>query len=410
VKYCFLFIFLVGFISGYGQVRTLSWYTEQAKKNSPLLKGYQNQVLSNKVDSQLLLAGFKPQVSFLANDSYAPVINGFGYDDAITNTANISALIQARKDFISKRYMGSLQKSITLQTQALQDTIRLTEKDLDRTITDQYILAYGDMLAMDYINEVYNLLKKEDDALRGLTRNNVYKQTDYLAFVVTMQQQELNFLQAQILYNSDYLILNYLAGVIDTTVVRLDEPLLKESPSSGFLNSVFYSRYVTDSLRIANEHNIIEYTYKPKFGIVADAGYNSSLYLTPYKNFGVSAGIGVTVPIYDGKQKILKHNKLNIEERTRIANRDFFINQYNQQVTQLYQQLRSTDALIEKISRQIEYTNTLIAADLKMLETGDVKLTDLILAINNYFNARNLLRQNNISKLKIINQINYFNQ
>jgi len=220
----------------------------------------------------------------------------------------------------------------------------------------------------------------------------------------------LNFLQAQILYNSDYLILNYLAGIIDTTVVRLDEPVLRESPSSGFLNSVFYSRYVTDSLRIANEHSIIEYTYKPKFGIVADAGYNSSLYLTPYKNFGVSAGIGVTVPIYDGKQKILKHNRLNIEERTRIANRDFFINQYNQQVTQLYQQLRSTDALIEKISRQIEYTNTLIAADLKMLETGDVKLTDLILAINNYFNARNLLRQNNISKLKIINQINYFNQ
>jgi outer membrane protein TolC len=395
---------------GYGQVRTLSWYTDQAKKNSPLLKGYQNQILSNKVDSQLLLAGFKPQVNFLSNDSYAPVINGFGYDDAITNTANISALIQARKDFISKGYLGSLKKSISLQTQALQDTIRLTEKDLDRTIIDQYILAYGDMLAMDYTNEVYELLKKEDDALRRLTRSNVYKQTDYLAFVVTMQQQELNLMQAQILYNSDYLILNYLAGIADTIIVRLGEPVLKDAPSADFSNSVFYRRYITDSLRIANEHNLIDYSYKPKFGIIADAGYNSSLLLTPYKNFGISAGVGLTVPIYDGKQKIMKHNKLNIEERTRTANRDFFINQYNQQVSQLYQQLRSTDALIEKISKQIQYTNTLIAADLKMLETGDVRLTDLILAINNYYNARNLLRQNNISKLKIINQINYFNQ
>ncbi|MES1224855.1 MAG: hypothetical protein ABUT20_55715, partial [Bacteroidota bacterium] len=66
--------------------------------------------------------------------------------------------------------------------------------------------------------------------------------------------------------------------------------------------------------------------------------------------------------------------------------------------------------LIDKINQQIEYTNTLIAADLKMLQTGDIKLTDLILAINNHFNARNLLRQNNISKLKIINQILYLNQ
>ncbi len=410
MKYCFFIGLLVMVLFGYGQVRTLSWYTDQAKKNSPLLKGYQNQILSNKVDSQLLLAGFKPQVNFLSNDSYAPVINGFGYDDAITNTANISALIQARKDFISKGYLGSLKKSISLQTQALQDTIRLTEKDLDRTIIDQYILAYGDMLAMDYTNEVYELLKKEDDALRRLTRSNVYKQTDYLAFVVTMQQQELNLMQAQILYNSDYLILNYLAGIADTIIVRLGEPVLKDAPSADFSNSVFYRRYITDSLRIANEHNLIDYSYKPKFGIIADAGYNSSLLLTPYKNFGISAGVGLTVPIYDGKQKIMKHNKLNIEERTRTANRDFFINQYNQQVSQLYQQLRSTDALIEKISKQIQYTNTLIAADLKMLETGDVRLTDLILAINNYYNARNLLRQNNISKLKIINQINYFNQ
>ncbi len=410
MKYCFLFSFWFLVNYGHGQVRTLSWYTEQAKKNSLLLKGFQNQVLSNKVDSQLLLAGYKPQVNFLSNDSYAPVVNGFGYDDAITNTANISALIQARKDFISKGYLGSLQRSISLQTQALQDTIRLTEKDLDRTITDQYILAYGDMLAMDYTNEVYDLLKKEDDGLRRLTRNNVYKQTDYLAFVVTMQQQELNYLQAQILYNSDYLILNYLAGIADTTIARLDEPMLKDTLSSDFSNSVFYRRYITDSLRIANEHSLIDYSYKPKFGIVADAGYNSSLLLTPYKNFGVSAGIGLIVPIYDGKQKVLKHNKLKIEEKTRTANRDFVITQYNQQIAQLYQQLHATDALIEKISRQIQYTNTLITADLKMLETGDVKLTDLILAINNYFNARNLLRQNNISKLKIINQINYLNQ
>ena len=367
-------------------------------------------ILANKVDSQLLVAALRPQVSFISNDSYAPVVNGWGYDDAITNTANVSGLIQARKEIIGKGYLGTLQKTVSLQNQALMDTIKLSEQDLSRTIADQYIVAYGDMLAMDYTNEIFHLLKKEEDALKRLTRENVYKQTDYLAFVVNMQQQELNYLQAQILYSSDYLILNYLAGITDTTVMRLEEPWLKDTLLPDFSNSVFYNRYITDSLRIDNEHRLIDYSYKPRLGVFADAGYNSSLQFTPYKNFGISAGLGVTVPIYDGRQKSLKHNKLVIAERTRTANRDFFISQYNQQVAQLYQQLHATDALIGKIDLQVQYTNTLITAYLKLLETGDIRLTDLIVALNNYFNARNLLRQNNISKLKIINQINYWNR
>lgn len=410
MKSCFLFCFLLIFLSGPGQVRTLSYYTEEAKQNSPLLKGYWNQILSGKIDSQILSATLKPQVNFVSNDSYAPVINGWGYDNAITNTANATALMQARKDFISKGYLGSLQKSISLQRQSLLDTIKLSEQDITRTITDQYIIAYGDLLTVDFTTEIYNLLKKEDDALKRLTRDNVYKQTDYLAFLVTLQQQELNFRQAQILYNSDYLVLGYLAGVTDTIVGRLEEPMLRDTALPDFSHSVFYQRYITDSLRIINEHHLIDYSYKPKFALFADAGYNSSLQFNAYKSFGASAGVGLIVPVYDGKQKILKHNKLNIEEKTRVAERDFFINQYTQQISQLYQQLSATDSLIAKITDQIRYAETLITAYLKMLETGDVKLTDLVLAINNYYSARNLLKQNNIGKLKIINQINYWNR
>ncbi len=410
MKSCFLFCLLFIFLSGSGQVRTLSYYTGQARQNSPLLKGYWNQISSGRIDSQILSATLKPQVNFVSMDSYAPVIGGWGYDNAITNDANATALMQARKDFISKGYLGSLQRSISLQRQSLLDTIKLSEQDIARTITDQYIIAYGDMLTMDFITEIYNLLRKEDEALKRLTRDNVYKQTDYLAFVVTMQQQELNFRQAQILFNSDYLVLGYLAGVTDTIVGRLEDPMLKDTVLPDFSHSVFYQRYITDSLRIVNEHHLIDYSYRPKFALFADAGYNSSLQYKAYQNFGVSAGVGLTVPVYDGKQKILKHNKLNIEEKTRVAERDFFVNQYTQQISQLYQQLNAMDSLIEKISEQIRYTETLITAYLKMLETGDIKLTDLIIAINNYYSTRNLLKQNNINKLKIINQINYWNR
>jgi len=106
----------------------------------------------------------------------------------------------------------------------------------------------------------------------------------------------------------------------------------------------------------------------------------------------------------------LKYQKLDIEEQTRLANKNFFINQYNQQVGLLKQQLYATNDLMDKIRQQIVYVRTLITANGKLLETGDVKITDYITAINNYLNVKNLFNQNYISRLKITNQINYWNR
>jgi outer membrane protein TolC len=159
-----------------------------------------------------------------------------------------------------------------------------------------------------------------------------------------------------------------------------------------------------------NERKLVDYSYRPSFNAFSDAGFNSSMQNTPYKNIGFSFGVNIKKPLYDGHQKGLKYQKLEIEERTRLTNKNFFINQYNQQVAQLYIQLNATNQLFEKIKQQLDYTKTLITAYEKLLETSDVKITDFVTAITNYLNAQNSYRQNIISRLKIINQINYWNR
>jgi outer membrane protein TolC len=393
-----------------GQGRTLDEYIQLAKENSATLKSFQNQILSNRIDSQILKATTKTQLNFISNEMYAPVIKGWGYDEAITNIAQVSAMVQATKSFLSKGNLAAQYRAIALQNQALRDTLFLSIKDLVKTITEQYITAYGDQLTMDYSKELYELLKKEAEALKKLAQSNVIKQTDFLAFDITMQQQELTYLQAQIQYNADYLTLNYLAGIVDTTITRIEEPGLEDSLPHDFYSSVFYQRFVTDSLRIVNERKLVDYSYHPSFNAFSDAGFNSSMQNTPYKNIGFSFGVNIKKPIYDGRQKSLKYQKLDIEERTRLTNKNFFINQYNQQVAQLYIQLNATNQLFERIKQQVNYTKTLITAYEKLLETSDVKITDFVTAITNYLNAQNSYRQNIISRLKIINQINYWNR
>src|SRR6185295_3001232 len=159
-------------------------------------------------------------------------------------------------------------------------------------------------------------------------------------------------------------------------------------------NSIYYQQFSIDSLRFLNQASVIHYSYRPKLDAFADAGYNSTLAYQGYRNFGTSFGLSLIVPIYDGRQKKLKLNKVGIAEKTRTAYRDFFLKQYDQQIAQLIQQLKATESLIEEINGQIKYANRLIEVNGKLLETGNIRITDFIIAINTYLNARNLLNQN----------------
>lgn len=392
------------------QRNTLDYFINTALANSPLLRDYRNQVLSASIDSERVRATFRPQVNATTNNSYAPVIGGIGYDGAITNGANISALVGVNKAFVSQKNLQTQFETINIAGRSLANTSRLSEQDLRRTIIAQYITAYGDLQQLQFARETGSLLSREDTILKKLTSRNVYRQTDYLTFLVTLQQQELAARQAAIQYETDYLTLNYLSGINDTAIMEIKEPQISLAASLAPEASVFYNQYVLDSIQLSNQRSILDYSYKPKMNVFADLGYVSSLFVLPYRNFGTSFGFSVTMPIYDGNQKKLQYRKLDLAEQTRTGYRDFFRKQYSQQVAQLLKQLRSTGELIDQINRQIKYSEGLIQVNTRLLAAGDVKIADLVIALNNYLTAKNLLTQNSVTRLQIINQVNYWNK
>jgi outer membrane protein TolC len=148
----------------------------------------------------------------------------------------------------------------------------------------------------------------------------------------------------------------------------------------------------------------------PKINVFADGGYNSDFMGQAYKNFGVSAGFGFVLPIYDGGQRKMQYKKLSLQEETRENYKAFFDVQYHQQIAQFNQQISENETLIAQIKDQTKYTESLIKVDTQLLQTGDLKIADLILAINNYLTIKNLMTQTVISRLQLINQLNYWNK
>ena len=190
----------------------------------------------------------------------------------------------------------------------------------------------------------------------------------------------------------------------------MQEPPGTVNPLPGIEHSVFLQQFFIDSLNILNERLLVDVSYQPKITVFGDGGINSTLTYAPYKNFGVSFGVNLSVPVYDGRKRKLQYGRLAIAERTRTGYRDYTRVQYYQQIAQLTQQLRSTEELAVEINNQIKYSEALINVNAKLLETGEARIPDLVIALSNYLAVKNLLTQNTVSRLQIISQINYWNR
>jgi len=404
-------VFCLFALGARAQTYNLDYYLQHAVTSSPLLKDLNNQVRGTQVDSLRLRAGYKPQVGFNGSGIVAPVIHGFGYATAITNGQTLTGLVTATQALVSKNYLNSQLYSIGLSADSIRNTYKLSEQDLKKNVIAQYITAYGSLQQVKFSQEVVELLRTEDDLLKKLTRTNVYRQSDYLTFLVTLKQQELQLAQSKLQYKTDHAALNYLSGITDTSFVELAEPnIQKNIIRPDIRTSIFFQQYRLDSLRLINSRRLVDFSYKPRGSFYIDGGYNTDFNPEFYRNFGTSAGFSLAFPIYDGGQRKLQYRKIALEEETRQNYKAFFNTQYKQQVDQLNQQINQTESLLNDITEQMKYSETLIKVDTKLLQTGDLKMADLVLAVNNYLTIKNLMTQTIVSRLQLINQLNYWNR
>jgi outer membrane protein TolC len=406
------YIILLLFITttAYSQEKNLDYYINAALQNSPLLKDYNNQKALNLMDSLRILAGYKPQVTGISTNTYAPTYHGYGYDNAITNGGQSTQLLTVNKLLTGKKNLDNQLDAIRLLNQSLEISGKISEQDLKKAVTAQYVTTYGTGQQGKFNEDMLTLLWKEETLLKRMTEKGVYRQTDYLIFLTTIKQQELVNSQSKMQLQNDYATLNYLAGTADTNTVYLPAPALSPDIITDVSSTVYYQQFLTDSLQLQNSNALIDFNYKPKVNLYSDAGFASTFVDRPYRNWGVSVGVTLTVPIYDGHQRKIQHSKINIQEQTRQGYRDFFKIQATQQLAQLYQQLNATQQLIKQITAQLKYTNALIEANRKLMTTGDVRMADYVLAIGAHLTAKNTLTQNTINELQIINQINYWNR
>ena len=181
--------FLLSFLGGKSQEKTLDYFLQQGIKNSPLIRDLNGQIHSNRIDSLLIKAMNKPRVEFRGYAYYAPVVNNFGYSEVLTNIANLTSVMSVSQSLFNKKTVEANLLKTGIQKESLVNTLRLAEISLKKAITFAYLDTWSTHTDISVNLELLSFSREQGKILKSLTENGIYKQTDYLSFMIDIQGQ-----------------------------------------------------------------------------------------------------------------------------------------------------------------------------------------------------------------------------
>lgn len=403
----FIVLVVLNIIQTKVECQTLELYIKTGIKNSPLLKNFNNQLLSFGIDSSIIKAGRKPVINLSSQAIYAPSSKDFGYDYAITNGGNYSALLNVTQPILYNQINRARLQALSVSGQSLLANIKISENDLKKNITEHFLTAFADYSRIQSYKTILKLLQDQQLLLKQLVNKGVYLATDIINLILSIKSQEISIKQAFIQYKNDLGTLNFICGITDTSTIILQNPQIVLQNDFNINNSPLMMQFRIDSLRNITDKFLIDVNYKPHLNSFADVGFNAIIPKNIPDNFGGSIGLNFTIPIYDGRQRQLQHNKITLNENTRINQIEFYNKQFNQQRIQLTEQLKLTDDLISEIKNQISDQKHLINLYQIEIEKGLARVIDFLTLVNNYSLTVINLTLSEIDRMQIINQMNY---
>lgn len=418
--------FLVFSLSFSIRSQDLAFYIEQAKINSPLIQDNKNQSEAAHLEADRLKAFYtKSQISLTGSYLFAPVIsrengnsklelnpsgvseNYSGYDLAASNGGVYQGLVNINQPLFSGSRFETAAQQTLIGAQINQNNIQLTVHDLEKFITDQYILCLQDYKQTEYLGNLIRIINDQRNVVSKLVENGIAKQSD-LSLLIIEQKTQLTALNTfKATYLRDLMDLRVLCGITDTTFQVLGDINLQTG--QDVTESRFAEKYRLDSLNLVAAQRIFELKYKPVVGAFANTGLNAVYAPTILNRFGLSAGVNFTMNITDGKQRKITQQRTDVLMRSTSLYKNFFFNQNSVRKSRILTELKSIEERLTLTDEQIKEYQKLLEFYKQELSQGQISVINYISILKNMIITQRdfVLLQTN--KELLINLYNYWN-
>ncbi len=403
----------------------INYYLNSAKQNSPLINDNQNQSKVNQLEAERLKAFFtKPQIGVTANYMFSPIINldnnqykfepnssgadkYLGYDFAAANGGQYQALLNVTQPILNSHKLKTTTDQINVLSQINQNNVKLTGHDIERIVTDQYILCLQGLKQTDYANSMLEILSEQRNLINKLIDASIYKQSDLSLLNIEYQNFLFQLTSFKANYRRDLMDLKILCGIRDTSFVILNDLDLKLTSNTE--NSLFTEKYRLDSLNLITSKGIFELRYKPQLNLVGNTGLNAVYAPTIPNRFGFNAGFTFAYNFFDGRQKNINRNKTDILLKSVSFYRENFFTQNSMRKIKILNELQSYTVRISIAEQQLKEYNTLLSLYKKEILTGQLSIINYVMVLKNMATMQRDKTVLSSQKQSLINAFNYWN-
>ena len=407
-----LFMFLA-VCTGFSQ-NTLDYYLKTARDNNPTIK--ENLALTEKavIQQDIVKAEFrKPKVFATGEINYSPLVpnkddpNAIGYDVAITDGALYAGLVNIQQPVFNKSIYETLGRQAEVAGEAGADKAKLTLHQLEKEVTDQYIVSYQSLNQITFVSNIKNQLIQQKAVIETLAANGIYKRSDILLIEIEIQNQatEINNLQA--IYNRNIYALNELCGLKENAGATLSAPQIELKTDDA--PSQFLEKFRLDSLQQVYNLEVSNLKYKPQVNIYGNTGLQAIEFSGIQRKFGVGVGMILAIPIYDGHQKDFTRKQTEINLGVIDSYRQNFLVQKSNRQQAILSDLKLKEEKINMIRSQLKNYEKLMELYKTELQTGELQIIDYMNTVKSYTVAQRDLTISETNKMLIINENNYYN-
>jgi hypothetical protein len=404
----------------WGQYK-LDDFLDKAIQNAPALKEYRNQQAINRIQQKinsaensafhLALTGDYLFVPYFNNHGQLvttdPSEQAIGYDINLGDGGLYAAQLTVEKNVFNRRIVRVLNDQTTIQDTLTAYLIDLEEHTLIKEVTEHYLDTRRSLLLLQLARETVDNLQEQLELTATLAAKGFAKPQDYLLLKVESQNQLIQLNDARQGYRSQVYQLYALCGMQDTSVVEIDSIALAMNAAPA--HSSFLRKFALDSLATANEQDLFETRYQPRANLFFNTGLNAVELHNIQRKFGMSAGVSLSVPLYDGRQKSLTRQQNHLLRNSIAEYCRFSEMNVTLQRNILADRIRSLQNSLKIMDGQIEDYRQLLLLSEKQVQQGAESMIDHLTLLRNFIDLRKIRIDTEISCQIEMNNYNYWN-
>ena len=426
-----LLLFSLSIVSlhSYGQEdgsKSLHYYIETAKENSPLIADYRNRTEIEQAELERLKAMYTHSRLELNGDYlFVPIVSKddgraafkwnarsatdyYGYDLG-ESSGSFHAGATWTQPLLGRSSYKVAQEQAKINTDIANNRIRMEEHQLERSVTEQYLLCLLDKAQIDFTDSVGTVIGRRMEIVQKLVENGLSKQSDLHLLVIEREANDELHTAACQDYHTHLMDLNLLCGIDEVTDVVLSDISQPVRLRSDGESSLFTEQYRLDSLNTVMSLRSFNLQYKPKLDLFVNGGLQIGDFAGWYRHFGWSAGLTFSWTIFDGRQKRQKERQAVWQQNTIRTYRENSEYQRNMRIKQCLSELGRYDERERALDIQLAEYESVLSDYGREMDAGQVSVLDYITVLRSKIQTekdRLLLRTN---KQLVIAAYNYWN-